>query len=327
MPLSSNSQFGLRPMTEAINKLPSTPSIIRELGLFKPKYHTTTFVRLGEKNRALALVSAVPRGAAGEGVNTEYNHIGNFDMLHLIKHDQILADDVQNLASWGTDNKAATIAELVNDKLADMKQDIEHTREHLMFGALQGKILNADGSELIDIYKRFGLTRQKTTLATAAKDNLTIGFEAIKTMARKNRKGENVSGWICLCSAKFFNAIISHQSIIDIYLRHQEAKAYRDGFDGTFETAGIRFIQYDEEFASGAKIADGSAIFVPQGTRDTFYEHFAPANINGAVNTRAQAYYAQREKLSFDKGWQLEAQSNPLPLVHRPELVMDVSLS
>lgn len=327
MPLSSNSQFGIRPMTEAINKLPSTPTIIRELNIFKPKYHNTTYVRLGERQKRLSLVPAVPRGTPGEGVETAYNLIGNFDMLHLPKHDVILADDVQNLSAWGTDNKAASVAELVNDKLADMKQDLEHTREHLMFGALQGKILNADGTELVDIYKRFDLTRQKATLKSGDKDNLTVEFEKIKNQARKNRQGENINGWILLCSAKLFNAIIAHPSIVEVYLRYQEAKAYREGFDGVFETAGIRFVQYDEEFASGAKIADGSGILLPHGTRDTFFEHFAPANINGAVNTRAQAYYASREKIAHDKGWDLEAQSNPLPLVHRPELVMDVALS
>ena len=38
----------------------------------------------------------------------------------------------------------------------------------------------------------------------------------------------------------------------------------------------------------------------------------------------AQPYYAKREAMKFAKGWDLEAQSNPLPLVLRPELVATI---
>ena len=46
MPLSSNSQFGVVPLTQAINRLPVTPTIIRSLGIFAPKPLTTTYVRV-----------------------------------------------------------------------------------------------------------------------------------------------------------------------------------------------------------------------------------------------------------------------------------------
>ncbi|RKW14543.1 MAG: major capsid protein, partial [Cardiobacterium sp.] len=65
MPLSSNSQFGVVPLTQAINRLPVTPTIIRSLGIFAPKPLTTTYVRVENKNGALRLVKAVPRNAAG----------------------------------------------------------------------------------------------------------------------------------------------------------------------------------------------------------------------------------------------------------------------
>lgn len=327
MPLSNNAYYGVRPLTEAINKLPNNPTIIRELGIFKPKFHTTTFVRVGEKHSVLSLVEAVPRGTPGEPVKEHYNNIGNFDMIHLPKTDVVRADDVQNVAAFGSDNKPETVAEKVNDKLAAMKSDLEYTREHLMLGALQGKILDADGSTLVDIYDRFKLTRRKQTISFAKTANVVQALETAKNTLRKHRGGEAVNGWICLCSAKFFAELTGHSTISDIYLRHQTGQVYRDGLDGEFRHAGIRFIQYDHEFESGAKIADGAAIILPAGTRSTFWEHFAPADMNATVNTKARPYYASREKLEHDKGWSLEAQSNPLPLVHRPELVMDLTTS
>ena len=55
-------------------------------------------------------------------------------------------------------------------------------------------------------------------------------------------------------------------------------------------------------------------------------EFFAPADMNQTVNTIALPYYASREKLIHDKGWSLHMQSNPLPLVMRPELVCTLAM-
>ena len=55
-------------------------------------------------------------------------------------------------------------------------------------------------------------------------------------------------------------------------------------------------------------------------------EFFAPADMNQTVNTIALPYYASREKLTHDKGWSLHMQSNPLPLVMRPELVCTLAV-
>ncbi|MDO4434848.1 MAG: major capsid protein [Cardiobacteriaceae bacterium] len=328
MPLSSESHFGVRPMTEAINKIPTTPTVIRSLGIFTPKPQTTTFVRVGEKNQTLNLVPHQPRGATGHGVDIEYNHIGNFDMLHLPKTDVIYADDVQNVQAWqGSNNQAQTVAELVNDKLSAMKADIEYTREHLMLGALQGKIVDADGRELVDLYKRFGLSRQNAAINHASNANLTLEFERVKSALRSQKGAESVSGWVCLCSTSFFEKLIAHKSMLDIYLRYQGAKTLHDGFDGRFVTAGIEFVQYATAYESGLKIEDNQAIFLPKGLKDAFAEYFAPANMSSTVNTKALPYYASREKLKHEAGFELYAQSNPLPLVKRPDLVWDLVMT
>ena len=136
-----------------------------------------------------------------------------------------------------------------------------------------------------------------------------------------------VNGWLCLCSPEFMQALVYHKSIEPLYIRYQDGKAYREG-DTSVEFAhkNIRFVQYDYDFGNGVKIKDGEAILLPLGTRTTFAEYFAPANYSETVNTKAQAYYAKRTAMKFDKGWELEAQSNPLPLVLRPELVATVKV-
>lgn len=330
MPLSNNSQFGIVPMTEAINKLPANPTIIRSLNIFKPEYLTTTSVSVESRNGELALVNAVPRGTPGAPAKSPTRGTATtFEMLHLPKNDVVRADDVQNVRAFGSNGKAETVAEKVNDKLADMKSDIEYTREHLMLGAIKGLILDADGTPLVDIYDRFNLTRKNFTwqLSAAATNVGQLIDQAITDLSKK-RRGESVDGWIVLCSPEFMQAVIYHKTIVAIYERYQEGGLYRGGDTNVgFKHKNIEFVQYDHVFDSGLQIAAGEAEIFPKGTRQTFREYFAPADMSATVNTKALPYYASREKLAHDKGWDLHAQSNPLPLLLRPELSATIKMT
>lgn len=327
MPLSSNSVFGIGQLTAAINKIEPTPTLIRSLNLFKAEYKTTTYVQVEEKNGTLNLVGNVPRGTMGQGVSTSRKPPKTFSMLHLPKNDIIRADDVQNVRAFGTTNKTEAVADLVNEKLALMKGDIEYTREHLMLGALQGQILDADGQTVItDIYQEFGLTRTVNTWRAA--DNIAVNIDKLKLAYAKLLKGENMNGMIALVSPEFMEKLITHDSLKDIYTRYQDGSLYRTADTHVdFHHKGIDFIVYADDFGGNNKIKANEAIVLPKGTRNTFREFFAPADMNSAVNTIAQAYYAMREKLEFDKGWKLHAQSNPLPLVLRPELVQTIKMT
>lgn len=170
MPLSNDAHYGVLPMSEAINRVASVPTIIDELGIFKKTMLTTTYVSVEGKGGALTLVDAVPRGTVGMPVSEQRGKTHTFSCLHLPKNDVVLADDVQNVRSFGSQKNTLTVAQKVADKLSAMKADIDYTIEHLRLGALKGKLLNADGTELVDIYQEFGMARQSHALKLTGKD-------------------------------------------------------------------------------------------------------------------------------------------------------------
>lgn len=328
MPLSSESKFGVKALTAAINKVPATPTQIRDLGIFEPQYLTTTYVNVEYREGRLNLVQSKERGESGQAVSPKSRAIKTFRIPHLPEDDVVRADDVQNLRAFGTD-KAETVENVVNDKMADGKLNLEFTREHLMLGALQGKILDADGTMLYDLYKEFGLTRQTIDWKLDTKTT-EVGELMDKTIAglRTKQKGAMVTGWVALCGLDFLTALKYHDKIKPLYERYRDGAAYREGSLNPieFEHNGIKFIQYTGDFgAKGAKIAADQAILLPVG-RKLYTEAFAPADMNATVNTRALPYYASREKLDHDKGWSLHMQSNPLPIALRPELLVTLSV-
>ncbi len=328
MPLSNESVFGVQPLTEAINLLPQSTTIIRNLGLFTPKFLTTTYVMIEDREGKLLLVPNVPRGASGQPVSNKPRQTYSFEMTHLPKHDVVHADDVQNVRAFGSQNKTETVAELVNDKLQDMKYDLEYTREHLMLGALQGKILDADGQVITNLYDRFGLKRKSHTIELS-KDTTIVGKEIdkVKIATRNQLKGESCNGWVALCGAKFYQELIYHKSIEERYLHYKNDPFIEKQTHEKFVQKDVQYILYDHVFPNGSKIPEDEAIYIPLGTRKTFAEYFAPANKSQTVNTKAKAYYASRERMKHDKGWDLEAQSNPLPLVTRPDLVQTLKMT
>lgn len=320
MPLENESKFGVVPLTEAINELPVTPTLIRESGLFLPEYLTTTYVDIESKNNELTLVKSQPRGNPGNPVREKRGDLKTFKTVHLPKDELVLADDVQNVRKFGS-GQADTVESKVNDKLAAMKSDLEYTREHMQLGAIQGKVIDADGSIIYDFNKEFGITRKAFTigLGTATTDVNGKLDEVIRYISR-NLGGDMAQGFVMFASPEFMAALTGHAKIMELYARFENTSAqYRDGSTAlTFRHKNIDFITYDYLFGSDVDIKPGEAHIVPKGTRKTMKEYFAPGDMNATVNTIAKPYYAIREKLPNDKGWSLHAQSNPLSVLLKP---------
>jgi len=71
----------------------------------------------------------------------------------------------------------------------------------------------------------------------------------------------------------------------------------------------------------------GEAHAFPLGTVDTFSTYYAPADFNETANTLGQALYAKQEPRKFERGTDLHTQSNPLPMCHRPGVLVKLTMA
>jgi hypothetical protein len=74
-------------------------------------------------------------------------------------------------------------------------------------------------------------------------------------------------------------------------------------------------------------IPDAQGVALPTGTRNAFRRFVAPADYIDTVNTLGQPYYARQETMQGNRGIQLFAQSNTLPICCRPALLVEVRTS
>lgn len=331
MPLSDESKFGVRALSDAINRVPASPTQIRDLALFEAKSLTTTYAEVENQDGTLVLVQSKPRGSTGDSLPEKKRQTRLFQIPHLPIDDVVRADDVQNARAFGKE-EAETVEAKVNDKLGDGKLGLEYTREHLQLGALGGKILDKDGDVMYDLYKEFGLTRKTHTFALSS-DKTEVGALIDKVLAeqRKQLKGAMASGWVALCGYDFIEKLKYHPSIKAMYERYRDGAAYRENNQQqlnpiVFEHNGVKFIHYTGEFGTAADIKAGEAFLLPVA-KGMYKEYFAPADMVEFVQTMGKPYYASREKAKHGKGWELHMQSNPLPMVLRPELVSTLKMA
>ena len=242
-------------------------------------------------------------------------------------------EETQGIRAFGSEGELAALSDVLAMHLQSMRDKHAITLEHLRMGALKGVILDADGSMLYDLFDEFGITAKTINfqLDVATTDVKAKCLE-LKRYLEDNLRGEFMTGVHVLVSAEFFDALTSHAKVEKAYERWQQGEVLRSDQRSGFTFAGIRFEEYrgqatDPEGTVRRFIADGEGHAFPLGTSQTFATYFAPADFNESVNTMGQPLYAKQDARKFERGTDLHTQSNPLPMCHRPGVLVKITVT
>ncbi|CAJ0725537.1 hypothetical protein R77592_00681 [Ralstonia mannitolilytica] len=188
--------------------------------------------------------------------------------------------------------------------------------------------------ELADLFDEFDITAQSVSFEfSTAADNGQIKTACLELLGlmEDGLTGEFSTGVHVLCSTEFFRALTTHKEVKTAYQNWQQGAVLINDMRSGFSYSGITFEEYrgqasfvqaDGTLGSRRFIAAGEAHAFPVGTVDTFATYFAPADFNETVNTIGQPLYAKQEPRKFDRGTDLHTQSNPLPMCHRPGVLI-----
>src|SRR3990170_4837193 len=325
-PFSSDA-FEMAALTAAINKIPNTYGRLERLNLMPPQGVRTRTIIIEEMGGVLNLLPTQPVGAPGTVAVTGKRKVRSFVIPHIPHDDTVLPEEVQGIRAFGSETETDALANLLAQKLQNMRNKHAITLEHLRMGALKGVILDADGSTLYDLYSQFGITPKTVSfvLTNSATEVLTKVLE-VKRHIEDNLKGEFMTGIMCLCSAGFFDAFTTHAKVKEAFMYFQRNQQLGNDYRTGFTFGGMTF-EEDRGQATDAAgnvrkfIADDEAHFFPLGTANTFRTYFAPADFNETANTLGLPLYAKQEPRKFGRGTDLHTQQNPLPICLRPEVL------
>ncbi|AZE46992.1 Phage protein [Pseudomonas chlororaphis] len=320
--------FGVAALTAAINEQEYVPGRLAALGLFQEEGVTTITVQIEKDGEKLALVPAGERGTSGLVVGGSKRILVPFNTVHLPQRFAIKADEIQGIRAFGTQTELQAVQDVVNKRLGKARRQLDVTHEFHRMGAINGKVLDADGSTvLLDIYKTFGVSQQTLSMGLNDPDsNVQAQSVDALDMQEEALGSATTTGSRAFCGKTFWKKLIAHPSVVETYKGSQQAAALRgDGREG-FEFGGISWERYRGKVAGVAFVADDEARLVPEGVSDLFLSVYAPADYMETVNTEGLPYYSKLEMMPFGKGVEGEAQSNPLHICTRPRAVIRLKL-
>ena len=333
MDIFNQDAFSMVSLTSALENSPYQPGRLGQLGLFMENPIRTETVGIEQRDNVLTLISTSERGAPLDQGSSRKRNIRDFRTVRIAKGDTIYASEIQNIRAFGMESEFQQVQAEVAKRYSWLQSDMQLTHEHMRLGAVQGIVLDADGSTVINNwYDEFGITQAAEIdfdLDNASPASGAVRkkcAQVIRQMA-KAAKGGWVDGQTrvhALCGDAFWDDLITHPEVERTYLNYSAAAGLREGIAyESFTYGGITWENYrGTDDGSTVAIGTDKANFFPVGGRDTFELALSPAESFEYVNTPGKFEYGlmipDRDRNMWVKP---ELYSYPLYVCKRPAML------
>lgn len=323
--------FSLTSLSAAIDKQDFVPSFIGSLGVFQKKPVMNSTVWIDERDSTISLVQTSERGSAPKEIVKDSRKARAFKVPRITEGFTLNAAEIANIRAFGTESEQERVQVEYLRRLTRVRQDIELTKENMMLGAIQGKLLDADGSTIYNYFTEFDLAEAAATsfeLDVDTTDVAGIARNLTRSMARSSKGAIGTGTTIhALVGDSFYDALISHPQVRQTYISWSAASDLRNqAAFGAFTYGGITWHNYrGTDDNSTVAIATNEAKFFPIGAQGVFSHVMAPADeFMPYVGASGQDVYAMniidRDRQAWTRG---EVYSYPLMMCERPEVLRD----
>jgi hypothetical protein len=228
--------FTLQRLTAAFNDLPEVPTPVGSLGIFEEQGVDTRIVSIEKQTEGLALVAQSPYGGVGESVGGEDRDMIDIRIPHFQRDDSVVADEVQGVRAFGTENQLETVQERVNLKMARHARALDFTLEHLRVGAIKGLVLNKAGDTILNTFTKFGVSQPAEIafdLSNASSDVLGHCQQVLDQTEDALEGRGTPSKVYGLAGDTFMQLLWTHPKVAATYANWQAAVALRGDSDPT----------------------------------------------------------------------------------------------
>lgn len=342
MDIFNDDAFSFVSLTDQVNRLPFEPGQAGLAVNWNTTGVATTTIAIELRSRQLSMLQPLPRGGPGQSFKKQTDKMISIPIPHYQVDDAISADEVQGRRAFGADGPTV---ETIEGYLEERRQEhvslrLNPTMEFMRMGALQGIIVNWDGSVLLNLYTAFGIAQPSAVnfpfSVSPGDGTVRTAGAALKRKITKAFGGTaSFSGITALCSPEFFDALISSDEVRKTFLNQQEASELRADYAyGGFDFGGIHWEEYRgsaPQFTDGVTdtqfLAANTAIAFPTGVvgLNIYRTVFAPADYNETVNTMGLPRYEKIYDFENDKGKHYELQTNPLAFCTYPDVLIPLT--
>ena len=334
MDVFNQDAFSMVELTDFVNKKPHIPTMMRDMGIFEAQPVRTTTVWVEFKDGKIALIPTSERGAPLFQNEKQKRRAVPLQCLRIAKGDRVTADEVQNIRAEGEEAELKEVMTEINLRLEQQDGDVDLTMENLMLGAVQGILVDADGSTVIyNFYDEFGVTQPTEIdfdLDNASPDQGAVQKACNLVVRQMQKAGQGAflptTRIQAFVGDNFWDDFTTHPEVKGAYNNWVNAQALSQETTPytTFRFGGIDWLNYrgtDDD--STVTIPTDEAKFFPVGARNVFKNAQAPAEFMDFVNTRGQERYAMvvPDPTNRNAYVDVEMYAYPLPYCVRPEML------
>lgn len=337
MDIFNNSAFSMTALTGAVDKVQYKPQLLGSMNVFEPMPVRTRTFFVDRRDNVMTLIPNSPIGAPPKELAVNLNNAIPLKSTRLSEGFTLYAEEIQGVRQFGSETELMQVQAEYLRRMGKVRDDMDLTHENHRLGALQGILLDADGTTVIyNYFTEFGVTAP-----TAINLHLDVTTTNINTILRQmvratsRRAGGLIdpsTTWHALAGDAFYDALISHPMVERTYLNWQAAAELRNSIGaafGDFSFGGVIWHNYrGTDDNTTVAIDTAEAILFPVGAREVFKKAMAPAEFGPYVNTLGQDTYAMnipdRDRQAWTRG---ELYSYPLYFCQRPDALQTMVMS
>jgi major capsid protein E len=329
--------FHMVELSAAVQRAPYLPRFLGSLNLFTPKRVRTKTVSVERKGGTLSLIQTSERGAPLVEGEREKRDIRDFRTNRIAKGHTMYASEIDGIRAFGTESELQNVVNEVADIMngaTGLRASIEITHEYMRLGAVQGILLDADGSTLKNWFTEFDIVQPAEIdfdLDAGAPASGVVRKkcnEVIRAMMRAS-EGAWVPGSTSamgLCGDAFWDDLTAHSEVRQTYLNQAAASELRNGVGAAFGMltyGNITFVNYrGTDDGSTVAVGTDKCKFFPVNAPGAFDVGYSPAEFLPFVNTPGQDVYALIVEDKDRQAWvRPEVYSYPLHICTRPGML------
>lgn len=336
MDIFNDDAFSLVSMTQAIEKLPTVPTYLGNLGIFDEEGVTTDIVSIEQRGQTLALIPTSQRGTEPPMGTTDKRSLRHFSIPRIAKSDQVFAREIQGVRAFGTESDLESVMRVIAQKQAKLLREHALTMEFHRLGALQGILYDSDGATVLyNFFTEFGVSQPSEIdfdldNASPASGALKTACAAAKRTAIRALGDAYVPGvtrfrWEC--GDTFYDQFTAHPEVRATYTNWEAAQALRGSVGeafGTFSFGEMEWHNYQgTDDNSTVAIGATKAKLVVLNAPGLYKRFNGPGEDLDTVNTVGLPMYANLIRDTKRNQWvQPEIFSYPLHICTRPEVLL-----
>ncbi len=325
-------------MIRGIQKRTYIPKGLDDIIGFEPVPVTTDVVYIGQKTRTNGVIQSTLRGAPIEMRSKPEKNYRPIQIPRIAEGDQLFAHQLANMAPWEDETDEDVVAAEIARMQEDLIGDVEMTEEHMRLGALNGLVLDKDGSTMVDYYDEFDLVAPSDIDLTLDNASMTIGelqekigTQLVIPISQAIGSGNAQQIQIrAVCGNAFWFKLTGHLAVTQTYQNYAAAANLRDGkVWETFDFGGVLWFHYrGTDDGSTIAINTNKAKVFPYRLPGMFQHVMGPANeFLDLIGQRGRRYvpFLVRD-LQRNQWVQPEIYAYPLFVNARPDLVLTATV-